>query len=87
MFEEAQTAPIAPAEAPRAPARPFPPPSNARRDRLDSSHLPSPALAAARLAQLRLRVEENLRRSKAESTLRAYRSDFGHLGSPTGEVG
>jgi len=89
MLSEPQNAPIATSEAPpgvgggepgaeTAPARRRPPPSE-RRDKLDTAHLVSARVAGAQLAALRLQVEENIRRSKAESTLRAYRSDAGHF--------
>ena len=55
------------------------PPPSERRDKLDTAHLVSARVAGAQLAALRLRVEENIRRSKAESTLRAYRGDAGHF--------
>jgi hypothetical protein len=52
-------------------------PVSARRDKLDSSHLAGPDVAAFQLEGLRLRTAEHIRNSKSEATLRAYRSDFG----------
>jgi site-specific recombinase XerD len=89
MLREPENAPIATAEAhpgalgdarsgETASARRRPPPSE-RRDKLDTAHLVSARVAGAHLAALRLGVEENIRRSKAEATLRAYRGDAGHF--------
>src|SRR5207253_745359 len=55
----------------------LPGPRSDLRDKLDSAHLISPADAQVQLSALRDVTEGHIARSKAQSTQRAYASDFG----------